>query len=297
MLPFLDQLRDGQERTVRELTTALVDHFQLTDTERQQLLPSGEQTLFGNRVAWAKTHLKNAGLIENPSRGRVRIAEVGLQVLAQQPDRINCRFLKQFPSYLRFIGQKPTESEVEQVLTETTVETTNTPQELMESAYRTLQKAAAEDLLDRLMRCSPGFFEHVVVRLLQALGYGATGEALVTGKSGDGGVDGIIKEDKLGLDVVCVQAKRWEGSVGRPTIQAFVGSMDFVRAKKGVVITTSNFTRDALHYVERIEGKKVVLIDGSTLANLMIEHSVGVNVVRHYEIKEVSNDFFDEDPG
>jgi restriction system protein len=133
--------------------------------------------------------------------------------------------------------------------------------------------------------------------LLQALGYGATGEALVTGKSGDGGVDGIIKEDKLGLDVVCVQAKRWEGTVGRPVIQAFVGSMDFVRAKKGVVITTSSFTRDAVDYVERIEGKKVVLINGAMLAGLMIEYAVGVTVTQRYELKEVSNDFFEEDEG
>ena len=137
----------------------------------------------------------------------------------------------------------------------------------------------------------------VVVRFLQALGYGATGEALVTGKSGDGGVDGIIKEDKLGLDIVCVQAKRWEGTVGRPVIQAFVGSMDFVRAKKGVVITTSAFSKDAKDFVDRIEGKKVVLIDGPTLAGMMIEYDVGVTVTKQYALKEVSNDFFDEDEG
>jgi restriction system protein len=298
MLPFLTELRDGKERAVRELTAVLADQFKLTDTERAELLPSGEQTIFSNRVAWTKSHLKNAGLIDNPSRGKVRIAEAGLTVLAQKPALINCRFLKQFPSYLRFIGQGPEEtstgvSDAEVVV----VESTQTPQELIDTSFQALRKATAEDLLDRLKKCSPGFFEIVVVRLLQALGYGATGEALVTGKSGDGGVDGIIKEDKLGLDVVCVQAKRWEGTVGRPVIQAFVGSMDFVRAKKGVVITTSSFTRDAADYVERIEGKKVVLINGAMLAGLMIEYAVGVTVTKRYELKEVSNDFFEEDEG
>jgi len=298
MMPFLTELADGRERAVREVTAVLADYFRLTDTERQEMLPSGEQTLFSNRVAWAKTHLKNAGLIDNPTRGKVRIAEAGTRVLGEKPELINCRFLKKFPSYLRFIGQS-TEDAAAGVPTPETVamEGSQTPQELIDSSFETLRKATAEDLLDRLKQCSPGFFEVVVVRLLQALGYGATGEALVTGKSGDAGVDGIIKEDKLGLDVVCVQAKRWEGTVGRPVIQAFVGSMDFVRARKGVVITTSTFSRDAVDYVDRIEGKKVVLIDGVTLAGLMIDYDVGVNVTKRYELKEVSNDFFEEDEG
>ena len=168
----------------------------------------------------------------------------------------------------------------------------------MEASFSTLRKATAEELLARLQSCSPAFFERVVVRLRRAMGYGGvTGDASVTGKSGDGGIDGIIKEDKLGLDVVCIQAKRWDGSVGRPIIQGFVGSMDYIRAKKGVILTTSQFTKDALDYVERIEGKKVVLIDGQQLANLMIEHNVGVNPTKLYELKEVSNDFFDEDEG
>lgn len=298
MLPFLTELSDGRERAMRDLTAVLADHFHLSDAERQELLPSGGQTLFSNRVAWTKTHLKNAGLIDNPTRGKVRIADAGMKVLAQKPDLINCRFLKQFPTYLRFIGQSTDDSSPG--VTEpdaVTVESTQTPQELIDSSFETLRKATAEDLRDRLKQCSPGFFEIVVVRLLQALGYGATGEALVTGKSGDGGVDGSIKEDKLGLDIVCVQAKRWEGTVGRPVVQAFVGSMDFVRAKKGVVITTSSFSRDAVEYVDRIEGKKVVLIDGATLAGLMIDYNVGVNVTKRYELKEVSNDFFEEDEG
>ena len=296
MLPFLETLRDGKERIMRELTEALAVRFGLTDVERQELLPSGQQTLFSNRVAWAKSHMKNAGLILNPTRGKVSISDAGRKVLEQKPATINCKFLKQFPPYLTFIGQAPgqgTEGKEETVL-----ESTQTPLELLDASFNTLRKATAEELLAKLKACSPGFFEHVVVRLLRAMGYGGvTGDASVTGKSGDGGIDGIIKEDKLGLDVVCIQAKRWDGSVGRPVIQGFVGSMDYVRAKKGVILTTSQFTKDALDFVDRIEGKKVVLIDGPKLADLMIEHNVGVNRTKLYELKEVSNDFFDEDEG
>ncbi len=215
---------------------------------------------------------------------------------SQKPATINCKFLKQFPSYLKFIAQPPDQGT--DAKDETVIESARTPLELMDASFNTLRKATAEELLARLQTCSPSFFEQVVVRLLRAMGYGGvTGDASVTGKSGDGGIDGIIKEDKLGLDVVCIQAKRWDGSVGRPVIQGFVGSMDYIRATKGVILTTSQFTKDALDFVERIEGKKVVLIDGPQLASLMIEHNVGVNPTKLYELKEVSNDFFDEDEG
>lgn len=296
MFPFLEALEDGQESTMRDLTKLLADRFNLTEAERQELLPSGQQSVFSNRVAWAKSHLKNAGLIDNPVRGRVRIAEAGRKVLAQKPVTVNCRLLKQYPSYLKFIGQLPDENGREAPEEEAILEGKQTPLELLDSSFNTLQNATADDLLVRLKSCSPGFFEQVVVRLLRAMGYGGVdGEGSVTGKSGDAGVDGIIKEDKLGLDVVCIQAKRWDGSVGRPIVQGFVGSMDYYRARKGVILTTSQFTRDAADYVDRIEGKKVVLIDGRMLARLMIEHNIGVKLNKVYELKEVSNDFFDED--
>ena len=174
-------------------------------------------------------------------------------------------------------------------------EESRTPLELIDSAYQTLRQATAEDLLAKLQTCSPAFFESVVVRLLMAMGYGGiAGEGTVTGKSGDGGIDGVIKQDKLGLDVVCIQAKRWDGPVGRPVIQSFVGSMDLYRARKGVIMSTSTFTKDAQDFVNRIEGKKVVLIDGEQLAELMIDHNLGVTKTKAYELKEVSNDFFDE---
>lgn len=295
MLPALEKLADGKEWTMRDLTSSLADHFNLTEVERQELMASG-QTVFSNRVAWAKTHLKNAGLVDNPSRGQVSLSALGRSVLEKKPSKVNCRFLKQFPSYLTFIGHGP---EIEAASPPAEVmEGQKTPLELLDESYSTLRKATVEDLISRLKSCSPGFFEKVVVRLLRAMGYGGiAGEATVTGQSGDAGIDGIIKEDKLGLDVVCIQAKRWEGSVGRPVVQGFVGSMDYIRARKGVIITSSYFTKDAVDFVGRIEGKKVVLIDGNTLADLMIDHNVGVTLAKTYELKEISNDFFDEDEG
>ena len=169
---------------------------------------------------------------------------------------------------------------------------------MIDTAYKSLRQATAEDLVSKLKACSPPFFESVVVRLLLAMGYGGVaGQGTVTGKSGDGGIDGVIKQDKLGLDVVCIQAKRWDGPVGRPIIQGFVGSMDYIRARKGVILTTSSFTKDAVDFVERIEGKKVVLINGDQLAEFMIDHGLGVITTKSYEIREVSNDFFDESEG
>jgi restriction system protein len=298
MLPLVKILGDGQERTMRDVTDLLADSFGLTDQERAELLPSGQQTIFSNRVAWAKSHLKAAALLENPVRGRVLISELGRKILEVKPPAINVKFLKQYPAYCEFIG-KSAPAQEEGASGETlSIEERRTPLELIDAAYKSLRQATAEDLLSKLKACSPPFFESVVVRLLMAMGYGGVaGHGKVIGKSGDGGIDGVIKQDKLGLDVVCIQAKRWDGPVGRPTIQGFVGSMDYIRAKKGVILTTSTFTKDALDFVERIEGKKVVLINGDQLADFMIDHGLGVTTTKVYEIREVSNDFFDEEEG
>ncbi len=295
MLPLVEALAAGQERTMRELTDSLAGRFGLTDQERTELLPSGQQGIFSNRVAWSKSHLKYAGLIVNPTRGRVRISPLGKQVLAEKPQAINVKFLKRFPAYCEFIGKSEGQGDGVAVGAPTVIEQERTPKELIDAAHQSLTIATTEELLSRLRTCPPAFFEKVVVRLLMAMGYGGVaGHGTVTGKSGDGGIDGVIYQDKLGLDVVCIQAKRWEGLVGRPIIQQFVGSMDYIRAKKGVIMTTSTYTRDGLDFVDRIEGKKVVLIDGGRLADLMIEHNLGVTATKTYTIKEVSNDFFDE---
>jgi restriction system protein len=298
MLPFLKRLADGQERRMKELVDMLAEDFAVTAEERRILLPSKAAPLFANRVAWTKTHLKNAGLVENHSRGLVRLSPLGRTILAQLPDRIDMRFLKQFDSYRDFTGGAGTRSPsigTEDVCTAEVSPAESPPLELLESAHEQLNRALAEELLTKLMEGSPQFFERVVVQLLEALGYGGEfGSGEVTSYARDGGIDGIIREDKLGLDTICVQAKRWQGTVSRPTIQSFVGSMDMIRAKKGVIVTTSHFTRDASDYLDRIEGKRVVLIDGERLTSLMIEHNVGVSVVETYQVKEISNDFFDE---
>jgi restriction system protein len=297
MLPLVESLADGRERIMRDLTDELAGRFGLTEQDRIEVLPSGQQTIFSNRVGWAKTHLKYAGLLENPIKGRVRISDVGRIVLAEKPQAINVKFLKRFPTYCEFIGKSASKDGSEG--TGTAVgEGKQTPLELIDAAYQTLALATAEEVLSRLKTCSPSFFEGVVVKLLMAMGYGGVaGHGAVTGKAGDGGIDGVIRQDKLGLDVVCIQAKRWEGPVGRPVVQGFVGSMDYIRARKGVIMTTSIFTKDAVDFVDRIEGKKVVLIGGAQLATLMIEHHLGVTTTKTYELKEVSNDFFDESEG
>lgn len=294
MLPVLLAIEDGNDHRMRDVTRWVVDHFGLTDEERGQLLPSGQQSIISNRVAWSKTHLKMAGLLENPIRGSIRLSPLGKTVLAKKPNRIDMKFLRQFPAYLDFVKK----SQVAEPVNEpTNGETPKTPTELLASAYKTLRSALAKELLDRVRNSSPQFFEEIVVKLLVAMGYGGSladaGQRL--GKSGDGGIDGIIKEDRLGLDVICIQAKRWEGTVGRPVVQAFVGSMEMYRARKGVLLTTSAFSPEAGEYVNRIESKKVVLIDGETLAELMIDHNVGVAVADTYLVKKVDYDFFNEE--
>lgn len=300
MLPLLRILADGSERRVRDVRDLVATEFNLSAEERDQLLPSGQATIIASRVGWAKTYLKNAGLIDNPSRGRLRITDAGLRVLAERPEQIDAKYLHRFPSFVAFLNKSKQDQEIESG--DVAVLEADAPQlsplEQLDNSYRSLRIATADDLLDRLKACSPTFFEHVVVKLLVAMGYGGiSGEGFVTKASGDAGIDGVIKEDKLGLDVVCIQAKKWEGSVGRPVVQGFVGSMDYVRAKKGVIITTSTFSRDAVSFVEKIEAKKVVLVDGETLAQLMLDHDVGVTTTKVYSLKEVSQDFFGEDEG
>jgi restriction system protein len=296
MLPFLDTLQDSKERTMRELTDLLSLRFNLSEEDRQAHLPSGPQPLFYNRVAWAKTHLKNAGLIENSVRGKVSLSEAGRKVLLQKPTAINCKFLKQFPSYRKFIGKSDSDTGVEEI--EDAIESSITPEETLAAAYLAIRNALAVEILDRVKSCHPSFFERLVVELLVKMGYGGSltdaGQAI--GRSGDGGIDGTIKEDKLGLDVVCIQAKRWEKTVGRPEVQAFAGSMEGFRARKGVLFSTAEFSKDAKEYVNRIE-RKIVLIGGRELADLMIDHDVGVSTARPYIVKKLDLDYFDEDVG
>jgi restriction system protein len=288
MLPLLQSVADGLDHLVRDLVGQLADQAGLTAAERQQLLPSGQQTVVSNRIQWAKTYLKKAGLLSQPSRGVIRITEDGKAVLAEKPTGISTAFLERFPAFVAFYRQVQPEH--------ADAAPPETPEESLDSAYLALRSALADELLDRLKTCSPGFFERMVVQLLVAMGYGGSiadaGQAI--GRSGDDGIDGIIKEDLLGLDVVCVQAKRWQSTVGRPVVQAFAGSMEGQRARKGVLITTSNFSREAEEYVGRIE-RRIVLIDGKRLTGLMIDHDIGVSTARSYTVKKLDTDYFTEE--
>jgi restriction system protein len=285
MLPLLQAVADGQDHLLRDLIGQLANQAGLTAAERQGLLPSGQQTVVSNRVQWAKTYLKKAGLLMQPGRGIIRITPEGKTVLGQKPAEINTTFLKRYPEFQSFYRQvQPAQ------------EAPDTPEEALEAAHLGLRSALADELLERLKICSPGFFERMVVQLLVAMGYGGSlsdaGQAI--GRSGDDGIDGIIKEDKLGLDVVCVQAKRWQATVGRPVVQAFAGSMEGQRARKGVLITTASFSKEAEEYVSRIE-RKIVLIGGRRLTELMIDHDIGVSTARSYVVKKLDADYFTED--
>ena len=293
MLPLLRLVRDGKEHSLRETIAALATEFGLTEEERGRLLPSGRQAIFDNRVGWARTYLKKAGLVETTRRGYFRITDRGQNVLGQNPPKINTAFLQQFPEFAEF--QKPSARRVGEprVLP---VSESRTPEEEMEAAYQTVRQDLAADLLRTIQERSPSFFERLVVDLLVKMGYGGTrkdaGEAI--GGSGDDGIDGIIKEDRLGLDIIYIQAKRWDGTVGRPEIQKFAGALQGQSARKGIFITTSTFTNGAREYASRISSK-VVLIDGDTLAQLMIDYGVGVAPVASYELKRIDLDYFAED--
>jgi restriction system protein len=288
MLPLLKLAGDGEEHSLRETIDTLADRFDLTNEERRELLPSGRQPTFDNRVGWARTYMKKAGLLKSTRRGYYQITERGRSVLEQDPPEINNAFLRQFPAFIEFQTPKP---KIEEGVSE--LDDSVTPEEEIEVAYQNLREGLVDDLLETVKSCSPAFFEQLVIDLLVAMGYGGTrkdaGQAI--GRSGDGGIDGIIKEDRLGLDIVYVQAKKWEGTVGRPEIQKLAGALEGQRARRGVFITTSAFSSKAREYVSRI-GSKIVLIDGHTLAQLMMDFDIGVTSVATYELKRVDSDYF-----
>lgn len=297
MLPLLRHLEDGRERSNQEMLDALAREFNLSDEEREELLPSGRQAVFTNRVAWAKVHLKAAQLIESPRRGFYRIAPRGREVLSQSLERVDLRLLKSFPEYREWRTPKRDEEADTAVARAASLkdEDSLTPEEHLEYGYQKLRDDLASELLRRIKEASPAFFERLVVEVLVAMGYGGSrrdaGRTL--GRSGDGGVDGVIKEDRLGLDVIYVQAKRWDSTVGRPEIQRFAGALQGQRAKKGVFITTSDFSKDAEDYTASIDSR-IVLIGGARLATLMIDHGVGVTQAASYDIKRIDSDYFEE---
>jgi restriction system protein len=297
MLPVLKLAADGAEHKFSHAVELLAEEFSLSTKERNELLPIGSQAVFNNRVGWARSYLKQAGLLSSPKRGFFTITPNGAALLAKNQERVDISILEQYPEFLEFRNGKKDKGENEKPEETSAVSASSqTPEDALASAYSTLRKDLESEILSSVKEASPSFFERLVVDLLVRMGYGGNrqdaGKAL--GKSGDGGIDGITNEDRLGLDVIFIQAKRWEGTVGRPEIQKFAGALQGQRARKGVFITTSSFTKEAQEYALLIESK-IILIDGDHLSRLMAEHNVGVSTVGQYEVKKLDSDYFNEE--
>jgi restriction system protein len=296
MLPVLHAAADG-EISAADLRERVATSVRLSESDLAEMLPSGRQTTFANRTAWANVFLQRAGLLEKARRGVYRISDEGRRVLAEPPERIDMRFLERYPAYVEWRQRSAAGRGGAIAAISEAPDTARTPEEQMAASNAALTAALEGDLLDRVREASPGFFESLIVDLLIAMGYGGgraeMGQAI--GRAGDGGIDGIIKEDALGLDIVYVQAKRYaaQNSVGRGEVQSFAGSLDGVGATKGIFVTTSSFSQGAWEYVERI-AKKIVLVDGTELARLMVRYGVGVRTRSVYELKKVDEDYFTE---
>jgi restriction system protein len=302
MLPVLKRAAKKDIR-IPEIDEEIAREFNLSDTEREQLLPSGRQRLLHNRLHWAKFYLNKAGLVSSTSGYRFVASDAGRELLLRNPAKIDNALLLQYPSFQEFYrstspstsGSDATQQTHDSSALPLSADTT--PEEQIESAYLAVQAALRSELLQRILQNSPSFFEQVIVELLVAMGYGGSRRNAATqlGRSGDGGVDGVINEDQLGLDRVYVQAKRYSGStVGRPDVQAFVGSLVGLGATKGVFVTTSTFSQQAKDFVEHLS-QRIILIDGQRLADLMIEHNVGIRISRAIEFKRIDEDFFSEE--
>lgn len=292
-LPFLQFAADGRVHQMVEARTHLANVFGLTEAEQTEKLPSGRQSRFVNRVAWAKVYLERAGLLHSPARGQFSITDRGREVLQDPPRKIDIAFMERYPEFLEFRSrrrQPPSASG------STEAESESTPEEELERAYERLQAELADEVLKNVRCLSPAGFEQVVVDVMLAIGYGGgkPEAGSITQSAADGGIDGVINEDRLGLDTIYLQAKRWEQPVGRPEIQKFVGALHGQRARKGVFITTSRFTPDAQEYVRHIE-PRVILVDGERLSRLMVAHGVGVTVIDTLTIGRLDSDYFAEE--
>jgi restriction system protein len=294
MIPFLKVLANGETKHIRAIVDDVADLEKLTEEQRQVKLPSQQTTLVINRVAWVRTYLYKAGLIEQVSRGNYKISEQGLKTLNENPSSIDVKYLRSlapFQNWMKTFGQ---DKGIEITDTYSISEETRTPQEILEGSFNTIMGDVADELLERVKQCTPAFFERLVVDVLLAMGYGGfdSNNGEVTKYSGDGGIDGIIKEDKLGLDTIYIQAKRWENTVPVAAIRDFAGSLLSKKARKGVFITTSGFPQSAHEYVNSID-PKIILIDGVQLTKMMIEFNVAVSKSKIYEIKKIDNDYFE----
>lgn len=300
MLPVLRVAADGEEHRFRDVVEALAAEYKLSDEDRAMLLPSGTGPVFDNRVGWARTYLKQAGVVESKRRGYFSITDRGRALLAKNPSRIDNSTLDQYPEFATFRQRKAADGSTSGDNTQSNIQSgpsaEATPEESFAQAYERLRVNLEAELLTQVKASTPSFFERLVIDLLVAMGYGGSraDAGQVLGRSGDGGIDGTIKEDKLGLDVIYVQAKKWEDTVGRPEIQKFAGALQGQRAHKGVFITTATFSREAKEYAGVI-ASKIILVDGDQLVKLMVDHNVGVSTVSTFHVKKVDSDYFEGD--
>lgn len=302
MLPILEILKDGKEYHKKDIVEAISIRFNLTEDERNKILPKSSQKIIDNRVAWALSHFKKANVVKSFRRGYYLIQKNGLIALEQKPKKIDLKFLRKFPEFNAWVKTFKSNSksfEEEKKLEINHIENSmpeQTPEELIEFSYQKIREELVLELIDKIKTCSSRFFEQLVIDLLIAMGYGGSriDAGQVVGKSGDGGIDGIIKEDKLGLDNIYIQAKRWEGQVTISTVRDFAGSLLAKKAKKGIFITTSTFPKSAYEFISNIE-PRIILIDGKELAEMMIDYNVGVSIKTNYEIKKIDNDYFEDE--
>jgi len=291
-LPLLRVCANGEEWSMAAVRGPIAEHFGLTEEDRKELLPSGTQPRFNNRVAWAKVYLERAGLLQKTRRGHFKISPAGKGVLQNPPTVIDIAFLSQFDGFDDFRSRSPEQPDA----AVTVPAGAETPEEQLQSAHQRLCDELADRLLDQIGEMSPEFFEKLVLDLMLAMGYGGSREesGSLTQSGADEGIDGIINEDQLGLDTIYLQAKRWQNTVGRPEIHKFVGALHGRRARKGVFLTTSTFSRDAIEYASQID-TKVVLIDGQHLARLMIKHDVGCSPSQTFVVKKMDSDYFTDE--
>ncbi len=295
MLPLLQCLEDGQIHQFRSLVEQIAKIFKLSNDEIREMLPGGSQEVLNNRVGWASSYLKKANLIASSKRGYFNITEKGKQVIASQPKSINVKYLKSIPEFLEWHNNSRIKKNNSVVANEEPLLVTKTPEELLEESYSFMKEELVSELLEQLKNCTPRFFEHIVVDVLIKMGYGGSRKeaGAVIGKSGDGGIDGVINEDKLGLDIIYIQAKKYDATVPIAKVREFGGALLENKGKKGIMITTSDFPKSAYTYVNKTD-PRIILIDGIQLANYMIEYNIGVSLKTSYEIKKIDIDYFEE---
>lgn len=288
MLPILSYVHDGKEHSMSEIEYHLITNFKLSDDEQRKLKPSSTtETLLQNRMRWARLYLKKANLLDDPRRGFTKITAEGRNALQSKPTKINIEFLKKFPAFLKWQEEIQKRRKQESIPIK---KENQSPEDMIIEGIVEIRKGLESEIIDRIAKCPPDFFERMVLQLLEKMGYG---DGTVTGRSGDGGIDGMIKQDKLGLDEIYVQAKRWQNTIPGKEVRDFAGSLSGKKSKKGIFITTSNFSKDAIDFVKTTDSK-IILIDGEQLSKLMFDFNIGFEAGDIYQLKRIDEDFFDK---